>query len=262
MWIGLLGTLDVRVRGEQVPITAGKQRVVLAALAVRLGQAVGDDMIAEAVWDGSPPATWRVTLRNYVVRLRALLGEPEGRSIVTVRSGYLLSPVVAEVDLSAFEAQCRAGHKAAAGSDWAAASAALGSALALWRGDPFADVASQYLRDRLLSYLQEARVAALAARIGADLRLLPCRAGALVPELRLLCSEHPLHERFRAQLMTALYRSGRQAEALASYREARRIAIKELGVEPGTELASLHDRILCGDPVLLAQLAGDWFSAA
>lgn len=250
MWIGLLGTLVVKVNGAELRVAASKQRTVLATLAVRPGRAVPAEMIAEAVWDGCPPASWQVTLRNYLARLRTLLGADAAGRLVTRGSGYLLRASSAEVDLLAFEDGCRAGHAAQAAGDWREASVRLASALALWRGTPFADVSSRQLHDSYLPYLTETRLAAVAARMEAELHQVPCRASTLVPELQRLCSDHPLHERFRAQLMLALYRSGRQAEALGAYLSTRQVFVGELGIEPGNELVSLQQRILRSDPAL------------
>ena len=250
MWIGLLGDLVIRTHEEVLQITAGKQRAVLAALAVRPGEAVPADALAEVVWDRTPPASWNVTIRNYIQRLRRAL-KGAGDCIVTSPQGYLLRAADTEVDLLAFEAERRGGHAASDAGDWPEASARFAAALGMFRGTPFAGIPSRKIRDAYVPYLEEARLASLAARIDADLQLLPCRAAAMVPELRQLSREHRLHERFRGQLMLALYRSGRQADAMAAFRQARQVSIGELGVEPGQNLTALHQRMLAGDPDLL-----------
>jgi DNA-binding SARP family transcriptional activator len=250
VWIGLLGDLVIRTDEEVLQITAGKQRAVLAALAVGPGEAVPADALAEVVWDGTPPASWNVTIRNYIQRLRYALRDA-GDCIVTSPQGYLLRAADTEVDLLAFEAECKSGHAASDAGDWPGASAKFAAALGMFRGTPFSGIPSRTIRDTYVPYLDEARLASLAARIDADLQLLPCRAAALVPELQKLSREQPLHERFRAQLMLALYRSGRQADALAAFRQARQVSIGELGVEPGRNLVALHQRMLAADPALL-----------
>jgi DNA-binding SARP family transcriptional activator len=250
MWIGLLGALIVRMGPAELRITARNERTVLAALATAQGRPVPADVIAEAIWDDRPPASWRTAIRVAVSKLRSSLG-PAGLDLVaTAGSGYQLRDAGVKVDIRSFEAGCADGHAAASAGDWTAASAGLRETLKLWRGAPFADIDSRYLRDNGIAYLTHAHVAALMTRVEADLRLLPCRATALVPELHRLNEEYPLHERFRSQLMLALYRTGRQADALAEYRTARRMLRDELGVDPGGELATMHARILHRDPGL------------
>lgn len=259
LWIGLLGPLSVRSRGQSLHVPAARQRSLLAALVVRAGDVVPAAALAEAVWDGAPPATWPETIRNYIRRLRVVLGELAGGRILTRSPGYLLQVSREEVDLLSFETLYRTGRAAARAGDWPTASATLSAAEALWRGTPFADIPSSRVRDAHLPYLDEMRLAAVGARIDADLRLSPCRAADVLPELRMLSSQHPEREHFRAQLMLALYRTGRQADALTAYQAAWQYSITELGVEPGSGLQDLHQRILHADPALLTrrpELAG------
>lgn len=252
VWVGLLGPLSVQSRDESFHVTAARQRSLLAALAVRAGDVVPADALAEAVWDGAPPASWQETIRNYVRRLRVVLGDHVGGRILTRSPGYLLQVGHDEVDILSFEARCRAGRAAAREGDWHAATATLSAAEALWRGTPFADVPSSRVRDAHLPYLEEMRLAALEARFDADLRLSPSRAADVIPDLQKLTSQHPERERLRAQLMLALYRAGRQAHALNVYQAAWRYSVSELGVEPGPGLRDMHQRILLADPALLA----------
>lgn len=252
MWIGLLGPLVVTTDGEQrVRVAAGKQRSLLAALVVQAGDVVRVDALAEAIWESAPPATWEVTIRNYIRRLRVVLGPEAGSRILTSPPGYLLKADVGEVDLLTFETLRKAGMVAARAGDWTRASARFTEAGALWRGTPFGDIPSRFIRDAHQPYLQEAFLAVLQARIAADLRVAPSRAADVIPELKRLTSRHPERESFCGQLMLALYRCGRQAEALATFRTARKFSVEELGVEPGPELTTLHQRILAADKGLL-----------
>ena len=154
-------------------------------------------------------------------------------------------PDPAEFDVAEVELLLQAGREATEAGQWSQASQSLGAALSRWRGAPLADVFSDALRNAELPRLAELRLRLTEARIDADLRL--GRHGDLIAELRALTADHPLRERFRAQFMLACYRSGRQAEALEAYRDARATLIGELGVEPTPELRDLHERILAAD---------------
>jgi DNA-binding SARP family transcriptional activator len=250
VWIGLLGPLCAQSQGGPVEVRAARQRSLLAALAVRAGDVVRAGALAEAVWDGSPPASWQVTLRNYVRRLRLALGHEIGGRILTRPPGYLLQAGRDEVDMLSFEALVKSGRAAARAGEWHAASATLSAAGDLWRGTPFADIPSTRVRDAHLPYLEEMHLAALEARIDADLRLSPSRATDVIPDLHELSRQHPERERFRAQLMLALYQADRQAHALTVYQAARQYCVSELGVEPGPALQEMHQRILHADPGL------------
>jgi DNA-binding SARP family transcriptional activator len=255
MHIELLGPLTVTTADDvRVRIAAGKQRALLAALAVQARDVVPAEALAEAIWEGEPPRSWGVTLRNYVRRLRILLGAATSGRIISSPPGYLLKAGNDEVDLLTFEALRRAGLAAARESDWPRAAAKLSQAEALWRGTPFADIPSPSLRAAHLPYLQEARLTVLETRIDADLRL--SRVADVIPELQRLTSQYPERERLRGQLMLALYRSGRQADALAEFRSARQFSVAELGLGPGPELTDLHQRILRADEGLLLPGAG------
>jgi DNA-binding SARP family transcriptional activator len=251
VWIGLLGPLWAGDQTRPRPVPAARQRSLLAALAVRAGDVVPADALAEAVWDGAPPTSWQVTIRNYVRRLRVVLGPDVGSRILTRPPGYLLQADANEVDVLSFEARCRAGRAAARAGDWQAASVMLSAAESLWRGTPFADVPSRRIRDAHLPYLEEMLLAAQEARIDADLRLFPSRAADVIPELHKLSGQHPERERLRSQLMLALYQADRQAHALSVYQTARKYSVAELGIEPGPGLQEMHRRILLADPALL-----------
>lgn len=250
MWIGLLGSLVVRTDTAELRIAARNERAVLAALAVAHGRVVSADVIAEVIWNGRPPASWPAMTRMAVSGLRRRFGAADRGGIITAGSGYRLRDAGIEIDMASFEAGCADGHAAADAGNWAAAAARLRETLTLWRGAPFADIHSSCLQDSHAAYLTEVRVAALMRRAEADLRLAPCRAAFLVPELYRLSGEYPLNERFRSQLMLALYRTGRQSDALAEYRASRQALREELGVEPSRELADMQQRILRRDPLL------------
>jgi DNA-binding SARP family transcriptional activator/tetratricopeptide (TPR) repeat protein len=247
-WFGLLGPLSVRSGDVEVAVPAARQRVLLAALVLRAGQVLSMDELAEMVWDGDPPAGARVTLRSYIKRLRQVLGPALGSRIVTRDPGYLIAAGDAEADLKQFETLCRAGGRASTAGAWQIASDLLTQALGLWRGAPLLDIPSQVLQRREVPRLEQLRLQAIEGQIEADLNL--GRHEQLVPELLAMAAEQPLLERFHAQLMLALHRCGRRAEALAAYRQARRTLVGELGLEPGPELRRMHERILANDPDL------------
>ena len=249
MQFGLLGPLVVRSDGALVPVTAGKQRVLLAALLLRANQVVGVDELAGAVWEGWPPGSARVTLQNYVKRLRQVLGPAGHERIVTGPAGYQIEAGAAELDLARFGELNAAGRAAARAADWPGAAAHLSAALALWRGQPLADVPSRTLAAAEVPRLAEMRFDAWEARIDADLHL--GRHEDVIGELQSLVAAEPLRERPQELLMLALYRSGRKAEALAAYRRARRQLVEDIGIEPGPALRSLRQAILRSDPALL-----------
>ena len=222
--------------------------MLLAALLFRANQVVPVDELAETLWDGEWPATARVTVRNYVKRLRQALGDVDRSRIVTRADAYLIRVAAGELDLARFEElRGRAGVCARAGR-WEEASAALHAALALWRGQPLAGVPSEVLARREWPRLAELRLQAIEDQIEADLQL--GRHAELIAGLRQLTEGEPFRERLHELLMLALYRAGRQADALEAYRQARRTLAGELGIEPGPGLRGLHQRILAADPAL------------
>lgn len=253
MWLSLLGPLYVRGDDGEVVIAAPKQRVVLAALLVRANRVVSFDEFAEDLWDGAPPPAARATLRNYVKSLRHLLGPETGGRIVTKAPGYMIRLADGELDTLRLERLCARGGAAVRSGEWGVASALLADALALWRGTPLVDVPSAALAGRALPSLDRLRSQAAEWRVDADLRL--GRHADLVLQLPSLIADYPLRERFHAQFMLALYRSGRAAEALTAFEHARRLLADQLGADPGPELRSLHERILRCDAVL-AEPAG------
>jgi DNA-binding SARP family transcriptional activator len=242
---GLLGPLIVTDQGRPVPIPAAKQRTLLACLLLRAGELVTNDELAEAIWSDALPAEPRRAVQTYVTRLRKLLGTD---MLQSRPEGYLLAASRDQSDLGRFQLLVEQAREAAQADDRAAEAMALRQALALWRGEPLADVPSALLHRDAVVRLAEQRLEALQRRIEADLAL--GRHAELVAELRPLTDRYPLRERFWAQLMTALYRSGRQADALDAYTRARGRLVDELGIDPGPELQRLHHAILTNDPTL------------
>jgi DNA-binding SARP family transcriptional activator/tetratricopeptide (TPR) repeat protein len=250
MEFGLLGPLEVRRGGQVVPLRHGKLRALLAALLLRPGRTVPLDELARTLWwPGNPPPSAGVTIRNYVKRLRQALGDADRSRISTQPGGYLIRVADGELDVTRCEALMGAVRTAARNGEWDTVAARAGAALALWRGEPFADVPSELLAERALPRLADLRLQAVEARVGADLRL--GRHAEVTAELQELVATHPLREQLQAQLMLALYRSGRRADALAAFRQARRMLVDELGAEPGTELRELHQHMLAADPALI-----------
>jgi DNA-binding SARP family transcriptional activator len=248
MWFAILGPLLVHDGEAEVDVPSGRQRVLLAVLVLHAGKPVAAGALAESMWDESPPPGVGVTLRSHVLRLRRALGPRAGARLLTRRPGYLLEAAEDEVDVLRFRRLGRDGNVAAQAGAWERAQALLGEALGLWRGAPLADIPSELLRRHQADDLRALRLQALEARIDADLHL--GRHAGVIAELQRLTRSHPLRERLHALHMLALYRDGRQGDALAAYRQARRILIDELGMEPGAELRDLHQRILTADPAL------------
>ena len=245
MLFRVLGPLEVESENARLTLGGARQRAVLATLVLHVNEVVPRDRLLEAVWGESPPDTAASALQGYVSALRKTVG---AGVIVTRAPGYALEARRDRVDLHLFESLAAQGADALATGDAARAAELLREALALWRGEPLADLDSvEFVRLERLR-LEELRLGALADRIDADLGL--GRHGELVGELRSLVGEHPLRERFRAQLMLALYRSGRQAEALDVYQQGRSLLAAELGIEPGEPLKRLERAILQQDEAL------------
>ena len=250
MKLEVLGPLRVvDDEGRHVPVPAPRLRVLLAALALHADSPIPTESLAELVWDGAPPAAASVTLRSYIHRLRAELGPTLARRIVSHPPGYTCRADEQEVDALWFEALCRETDTAVREQRWARASRAADLATSLWRGTPLVDVPCQTLRDEFTPRLEQLRTQMLENQAEAALAL--GRHEHWVQPLRELVTAHPLRERFHAQLMQALARCGRQAEALAAYQDARKLLVEELGLEPGPELRRLHEQILAGDDDLV-----------
>jgi predicted ATPase/DNA-binding SARP family transcriptional activator len=242
----LLGPLElVDDDGQLVELPAGKPRALLALLGLEAGRIVSADRIIEVLWAGRPPATAAKVVQGYVSRLRQLL--PAGL-LLTRSPGYLLQLEEEQLDLARFEGMRRKAAAASADRRHQVAAQCLGHALGLWRGPPVADVADQLNLAGELARWEELRLIALEDRIDAELAV--GRGGELVAELEALVAAYPLRERLRGELMLALYRAGRQADALALYRQTRELLVEELGIEPGADLQRLERQILAHDESL------------
>jgi DNA-binding SARP family transcriptional activator len=241
---GLLGSLEVEDEGRPVGIGGQKQRALLAILALNAGRIVSTDRLVDLLWGEEPPKTAVTSLQNFVSQLRKVVGADV---VVTKAPGYLLDVTPEQVDLTRFErlvAQARS-------LEPEARSAKLREALGLWRGPPLADFTFEPFAETEIARLEELRTAAVEDRIEADLE--SGRDAELAGELEALVKENPLRERPRGQLMLALYRSGRQAEALGAYQDARRMLVEELGIEPSPALQQLHASILRQESALQPQ---------
>jgi class 3 adenylate cyclase len=238
----LLGPLEVLVDGRELELRRPKQRSLLALLLLRAGEVVSTDSLVEELWAGKPPKTAVGSLQNLVSELRKALGRD---AVKTRAPGYVLAIEPDRVDFHRFE---RLVAQAADTDDAERRADLLRQALALWRGPPLADLAFEPFAQVAIARLEELRTAAREELIHAELEL--GRHAALVGELEALVLEHPLRERPRGQLMLALYRSGRQAEALEAYRTARETLVNELGIDPSPELQKLEQAMLRHDPEL------------
>jgi YVTN family beta-propeller protein len=250
---GILGPLEVSRSGRAVPLGGPRQRAVLALLLLEANRVVSMDRLAEDLWAGDPPEGWVTTVQIYVSHLRQAL-EPArargaaGEVLVTRGRGYLLRVDGGRLDAARFEDGFTAGRAALEAGRHAEAAGMLRQALGLWRGQVLADLADYAFTRPEAARLEELRVAAVEARIDADLAL--GRHDALTAELEQLATEHPLRERLHGQLMLALYRCGRQGDALAAYRRVRDLLAGELGIDPGEPLRRLHASVLAQDPAL------------
>jgi WD40 repeat protein/DNA-binding SARP family transcriptional activator len=241
--VRVLGPLEVVSDDSGLRLGGPKQRTVLALLAAEVGKSVSVDDLIDGVWGDEPTAGARSTLQTYVSNLRAAIGDV----IVREDGGYRLTADPRDVDAVEFE---RTVEETAALAEMQPAAAAqrLRAALALWRGHPYADVPGCFALELEARRLEELRLRAVETRIEAELTL--GRNAELVAELEVLCEEFPTYERFRAQHMLALYRSGRQAEALRAYQKTRAYLAEELGLEPSARLQELECGILNQDPSL------------
>ena len=244
----LLGPLEVCSDGEPIVLAGPKQRAILTILLLDANQVVPRARLLAEVWGERAPGSEH-SLDVHISRLRkALAPGGEGNALIRRGRGYLLCVEEGALDLVRFEQRIAAGQQALAEGRPAAAVGLLNDGLGLWRGEPLAEFADQAFAAAELSRLKELRLAALEARVDADLAL--GREAAIIGDLESLVNANPYRERFRAQLMLALYRAGRQAEALAVYADTRRLLIDELGIEPGEQLRELHGAVLAQDPGL------------
>jgi predicted ATPase/DNA-binding SARP family transcriptional activator len=228
----ILGPLEVLENGRLLDLGGHKQRALLAALLLEPNRVVSEGRLIEALWEDDPPQTARKALQVRVSQLRKALGK---KRVETRFPGYLLRVEEGESDLERFQRLHEQGKQS--------------EALSLWRGPPLADFACLRFAQSEIARLEELRLACIEERIEEDLA--EGRHAQLVGELEALVAEHPLRERLRSQLMLSLYRSGRQAEALDVYRQARRLLVEDLGIEPSSELQELHRAILNHDASLM-----------
>jgi DNA-binding SARP family transcriptional activator len=241
----LLGPVEAVVDGQPAALPAAKPRALLAVLLLDRNRVVSVGRLVEDLWGDEPPETATKALQGYVSQLRKALGADR---LLTKPPGYSLRVEDGELDLDGFEGLVREGRELLGSGDSKAAAKRLAEALELWRGTPFAEFESEPFARDAGARLEDARLAALEERIEADLAL--GRHTRLVPELEELVAREPLRERPRGQLMLALYRSGRQADALELYRRTRETLSDELGIEPSLELQELERRMLQHDPAL------------
>jgi DNA-binding SARP family transcriptional activator len=241
----ILGPLEVVRGGEPIVLGAAKHRALLAVLVLRCGEVVSIDRLIDELWGERAPARAAETVQVYVSRLRKVLS---AGVIVTQGRGYRLVIEPEQLDFGRFEVLRAEGRGALSGGDAARARDRLCSALGLWRGEPLADFACEPFAQGAIGRLRDARLAALEDRIEADLAL--GGDGDLIPELEALVASNPLQERLRGQLMLALYRAGRQVDALAVYRQTSELLREDLGLEPSRMLQDLERLILEHDPSL------------
>jgi DNA-binding SARP family transcriptional activator/pimeloyl-ACP methyl ester carboxylesterase len=246
---GVLGPLEVTAGGRTLGLAGSRTRAVLAVLLVHANQVVSSDRLIEELWPGHPAGKAADSLQVRISELRkALRSAGEAERLATRSPGYLLRVTPGELDARQFEKLAAAGNAALAASDAATAAQRLDQALDLWRGPALAGLEAVPSVRAEAGRLEEERLAALESRAEA---MLACgRHRDLIAELETLTAAHPLRERFWSQRMLALYRAGRQADALRAYRELRDILVGELAIEPGPELRELHARILRQDPRL------------
>jgi len=242
--VGILGPLEVRRGGAPIDVGGGRLRALLARLALDAGTAVGTASLVEAVWGDDPPADPGNALQTLVSRLRRSLGD--AGLVRQAPGGYRLALEPDAVDAHRFERLVRSGRAAVAAGEPERGARLLREALALWRGPALADVADRLFATAPAARLADLRRAAVEDRIDADLAL--GRAREVVPELAALVGEHPLDERLARQLITALFRSGRQADALAAYQRLRSRLADDLGLDPAPETQAAHLAVLRGDP--------------
>ena len=249
----VLGPIEAWHGGQALDLGSRKQRALLAILLLRANEVVSSDALIDGLWGERAPPTAAHTLQVYVSRLRGVLrqGGVDDDVLVTRPPGYMLRVGFGGLDLARFEQLAEDGRRALAAGSFARAVEKLRDALALWRGPPLSDLAYEPFAQLEVERLEERRLAVVEDRVEAELEL--GRQAALIPELEALVAQHPLRERLRAQLMLALYRSGRQADALATYRDARDHLVGELGLEPGKELRALEQAMLEQDEALELQ---------
>lgn len=246
MTFSLLGPLQVTGPDGEIRVPPGRQQIVLAALAAAVNRVVSTDHLIEAVWGGDPPDTARTQIQICLSRLRRLL-EPTGATVVTQAPGYRLDAPADGLDVRRFESDVRTAERLIMEGQDAEAAQLLRTADLWWRGPALAGIDSDALR-AVATRLEEERISAVETRLRIELAL--GRHDRLIPEITALAQAHPLREALQARLMIALYRSGRQTEALEVYRTARRRLADDLGLEPGPELRDAEQAVLTGSAAL------------
>lgn len=246
----MLGPLAAHLRHRPVVPSAAKQRQVLVLLALNAGTVVTTQTLVEELWGDNPPRSYATTVQTYILQLRTKLtqaadGARARQLLATRHRGYEIEKQSCRTDVADFERLVRSGRRAAEAGDPAAASALLGSALALWRGAALVDVPAGSILRAEVDSLEETRLAVLGRRIEADLAL--HRHTDLLGELTMLVARNPMNESFCAMLMLAYHRSGRPGCAIDAFRRIATDLRRELGVEPGPRLQLLHRAILSGD---------------
>ena len=257
----ILGQLEVVRSGERVDLGGPKQRAVLGILLLDPNRVVAVDRIVDQLWAGTPPARAVGTLQAYVSNLRRALepdrapGTPAG-ALVTAPPGYVLRVEPDALDALRFERLAADGRRCISEGDLERGAGLLAHALGLWRGAALADLAAEPFAGAEAARLEELRLSVLEDRLEAELSL--GRHTACVGDLEQLVSAHPLRERPRRQLMLALYRAGRQAEALRCYEAGRRLLAEELGIDPSPDMRALEQAILDHDPALAWEPPGEF----
>jgi DNA-binding SARP family transcriptional activator len=242
----ILGPLEVEGAAGPIDLTGSKQRALLVILLLNANEVVHAGRLVELLWSDGPPADAGKALQIHVSRLRRALAPDE--VVQTRPGGYLVAAESGSFDLPRFEALAARGRALLAAGDPTRARDTLAEALALWRGAPLTEFAAEPFARAEMGRLEELHASVVEDRVEADLAL--GVHTALVPELEMLVARHPLRERLRGQLMLALYRSGRQAEALQAYRDARDALVEDLGIDPSRRLQELEQAILRQDPSL------------
>jgi DNA-binding SARP family transcriptional activator len=248
----ILGPLQALEEGRVIRLGGGKQRALLALLLLHANETLTTDRLIDGLWGEQPPATAVKALQVHISRLRRALAlaadNGTGGVIFTSEHGYELRLDPERLDAHRFARILADGRSELAAGRLARAESVLEEALALWRGEPLGDLAYESFARREIARLEELRIAALELLIEA--RLARGRHVEMVGELERLVAQHPYRERLRAQLMLALYRSERQADALQAYQNARTTLVEELGIEPGERLRELERAVLAQDPGL------------
>ena len=257
MEVRFFGEFEVVESGEVVPVRGAKQRALLALLALHRGQPIGAERLIDALWEDGQSTNPSNALQAQIGQLRRTLG---ARTILTTEAGYALAIAPGDIDVVRFAELVAEGRRLSDEGEVEAASAALGEALRIRRGEPLAEFAYAGFADAERAYLDELTVVAFETRIGAVLSL--GRHREVIGELETLCREHPLRERIWELFIIALYRDGRQAEALRAYADIRDRLVDELGIDPSAALQELEARVLDQDPTLAATVPTQPVSAA